>query len=183
MCCYGQLVTDLMQSIYQPLFSICWVQFSPSVVSVSLQRHGLQHARLPYPSPTLGAYSSSCPSTWWCHPTISSCLPLLFLPSMFPTSGSFSMNQFFPSGRQIIGASTSASVLPVNIQDWFFFRMDLFYPLAVQGTLKSLIQCHSLKGIYVCHLSVMSCSPCWDLTTRTEFKQHEKMRTKSQWPI
>ena len=92
MCCYGQLVTDLMQSIYQPLFSICWVQFSPSVVSVSLQRHGLQHARLPYPSPTPGAYSRSCPSTWtwWCHPTISSCLLLLLLPSIFPNIRVFS---------------------------------------------------------------------------------------------
>ena len=97
MCCYGQLVTNLMQlDLSVPLFSICSVQFSPSVVSVSLQRHGLQHARLPYPSPTPGAYSSSCPSTWWCHPTISSCLPLFFLPSIFPNMRVFSNEWILP---------------------------------------------------------------------------------------
>ena len=98
MCCYGQLVINLMQlGLSVSLFSVCSVQFSPFSCVRLFKTHGLQHARLPYPSPTPGAYSSSCPSTWWCHPTISSCLPLLFLPSMFPTSGSFLMSQFFPS--------------------------------------------------------------------------------------
>jgi len=64
-----------------------------------------------------------------------------------------------------------------------FFRMDLFYPLAVQGTLKSLIQCHSLKGIYMCHLSGMSYSPCWDLAMKTEFKQCAKISVMTQCPI
>ena len=111
------------------------------------------------------------------HPVFpfSSCLP------SFLTSGFFPMSQFFPSGGQIIGASASASILPVNIQDWF--RMDWFDLIAVKGTLKGLLQHHSLKGIYVCHLSVMSCSPCCNLTTITEFKQHAKMRIKSQCPI
>ena len=76
----------------------------------------------------------------------------------FLTSGSFPMGQFFPSGGQIIGASASASVLPVIIPDWFFFMMDWLDLLAVQGTLKSLLQHHSSKGIYVCHLSVTSYS-------------------------
>ena len=67
-----------------------------SVQSLS-QPHRLQHTRLPWPSPTPRTCSNSCPSSRWCHPTISSCLPLLFLPSMFPTSGSFLMSQFFPS--------------------------------------------------------------------------------------
>ena len=113
------------------------------------------------------------------HPIFpfSSCL------QSFLISGSFTMSQSFPSGGQIAGASASASVLPGNIQDWLFFRMDRFDLLAVQGTLKSLLQHHSLKGIYVCHLSVMSYFPCSDLTTRTEFKQHAKMRIKSQCPI
>ena len=113
------------------------------------------------------------------HPVFpfSSCL------KSFLISGSFPMSQFFPSCGQIIGASASASVLPVNIQDWFFFRMDLFYPLAVQGTLKSLIQRHSLKGIYVCHLSGMSYSPCWDLAMKTEFKQCAKLSVMTQCPI
>ena len=97
MCCYGQLVTNLMQlDLSVPLFSICSVQFSPSVVSVSLQCDELQHARLPYPSPTPGAYSSSCPSTWWCHPIISSCLPLFFLPSIFPNMRVFSNEWILP---------------------------------------------------------------------------------------
>ena len=97
MCCYGRLVTNLLQlDLSVCLFS--FVQFSSvlSVVSVSLQHHGLQHSRLPYPSPTLGAYSSSCPSTWWCHPTISFCLPLLFLPSIFPNIRVFSNESVVP---------------------------------------------------------------------------------------
>ena len=102
----------------------------------------------------------------------------------FLTLGSFPMSQFFPSGRQIIGASASTSVLPVNIQDWFsFFKMDWFDLLAAPGVLKSLLKHHSSKGIYMCHLSVTSYSLCWDITTRTEFKQHTKMRIKSQCSI
>ena len=95
------------------------VQFSRSVVSDSLQPHRLQHARLPCPSPMPRAYSNSCPSCRWCHPTISSSVvPFSHLQS-FPASGSFPVTQFFPSGGQSIGVSVSASVLPVNNQDWF----------------------------------------------------------------
>ena len=95
------------------------VQFNRSVVSDSLWPHGLQHARLPCPSPTPGAYSNSCPLSQWCHPTISSSvIPFSHLQS-FPASGSFPMSQLFASGGQSIGVSTSASVLPMNIQDWF----------------------------------------------------------------
>ena len=100
--------------------SISSVQFSRSVISDSLLPHESQHARPPCPSPTPRVYSNSCPSSWWCHPTISSSVIPLFscLPS-FPASGSFPMNQFFASGSQSIGASASASVLPMTIQDWF----------------------------------------------------------------
>ena len=95
------------------------VQFSLSVVSDSLQSHGLQHTRLPCPSPTPGARSNSCSSSWWCHPTISSSvIPFSCLQS-FPASGAFSMSQFFASGGQSIGVLASAPVLPMNIQDWF----------------------------------------------------------------
>ena len=88
-------------------------------MSDSLQPHGLQHARLPCPSPTPGACSNSCPSQW-CHPTISSSvIPFSSCPQFFPASGSFPVSQFFPSGGQNIGISASASVLPMNIQDWF----------------------------------------------------------------
>ena len=95
-------------------------QFSRSVVSESLQPHELQHARLPCPSPTPGAYSNLCSSNRWCHPTIwSSAVPFSSCLHFFPASGSFQMNQFFTSGSQSIGVSASASVLPRNIQDWF----------------------------------------------------------------
>ena len=93
---------------------------SCSVVSNSLWPYGLQHTRLPCPSSNPGAYTNSCPSSQWCHPTISSSV-ILFCSRLqsFPESGSFPMSQFFTRGGQIIGVSASASVLPMNIQDWF----------------------------------------------------------------
>ena len=101
----------------QPLSS---VQFSHSVVSNSLWPHGLQHARPRCPSPTPRAYSNSCPSSWWCHPTISSSvIPFFSCLQSFPASGSFPRSQFFTSSGQSIGVSASASVLPMSIQDWF----------------------------------------------------------------
>ena len=95
------------------------VQFNPSVVSDSLWPSGLQHARLPCPSPTPRAYSNSCPSSWWCNPNISSSVPFSSCLQSFPASRSFPMSQFFASGTESIGISTSASVLPMNIQDQF----------------------------------------------------------------
>ena len=95
--------------------------FSHSVVTNSLQPHGLQHARLPCPSLSPGACSNSCPLSQWCHPTISSSV-ILFSSCLqsFPASGSsFPMSWLFSSGGQSIRASISASVLPMNIQDWF----------------------------------------------------------------
>ena len=107
------------------------VQFSHSVVSNSLQPHGLQRARLPCPSPTPGACSNSCPSSQWCHPTISSSVvPLSSCLQFFPASGSFPRNRFFASGGQSIRASASASFLPMNIQDWF--------PLGLTGLISFL---------------------------------------------
>ena len=95
-------------------------QFSRSVVSISLGLHGLQHTRLPCPSTTPGAYSNSCPLSWWCHPAISSSVvPFTSCLQSFRASGSFQMSEFFTSGGQSIGVSASASVLPMNIQDWF----------------------------------------------------------------
>ena len=95
-------------------------QFTHSVVSDSLRPHGLQHTRPSCPSSSLGACSNSCPLNRWCHPTISSSvIPFSSCPQSFPASGSFPMSQFFSSGGQSIGASASATVLPMNIQDWF----------------------------------------------------------------
>ena len=96
------------------------VQFSHSVMSNSLWAHGLQHTRLSCPSPTARVYSNSCPLSRWCHPTISSSVvPFSSCLQSFPASGSFQMSQFFASGGQSIRVSASASVLSVNIQDWF----------------------------------------------------------------
>ena len=103
-------------------YFVC-IQFS-SVQSLSLsdssRPHELQHAKLPCPSPIPGAYSNSCPLSQWCHPIISSSvIPFSSCLQSFPASGSFPMSQFFASGGQSIAVSASASVLPMNIQDWF----------------------------------------------------------------
>ena len=95
------------------------VQFSHSVMCDSLWPHGLQHIRLPYPSPTPRAYSSSFRLSQWCHPSIApSVVPFSSCLWSFPALGSFQMSQFFTSGGHSIGVSVSASVLPMNIQDW-----------------------------------------------------------------
>ena len=95
-------------------------QFSLLVVFHSLQPHGLQHTRPLCPSPTSRTCSNSCQWSWWCHPTISSSVvPFSSCLQSFPASGSFQMRQFFSSGGQSIRVSASASVLPMNIQDWF----------------------------------------------------------------
>ena len=95
-------------------------QFSHSVMSDSLWPRGLQHARLPCPSPTPRSYSNSCPLSQGCHPAISSSVvPFSSHLQSFPAPGSFQISQFFTSSGQSIGISASASVLPVNMQDWF----------------------------------------------------------------
>ena len=95
------------------------LQFSRSVVSDSLRPHELQHPRSPCPSPTPRVHPNPCPLSWWCHPTISSSVfPFSSCPQSFPESRSFQMNQLFSSGGQSIGVSASASVLPMNTQDW-----------------------------------------------------------------
>ena len=115
-------VAVVLMVILQPSHNIFWcsVQFSCSVVSDSLQPHGLQHTRLPCPSPTPGVYPNSCPLIQWCHPTISSSvIPFSSHLQSFPASRSFQMSQLFASGGQRIEVSASASVLPMNIQDSF----------------------------------------------------------------
>jgi len=125
----------------------CFIfKLSCSVLSDSMRPHGLQHARPPCPSPTPGVYSNSCPSSQWCHPTTSSSVvPFSSCPQSFPASGSFQMSQF-SLGGQMIGVSASASVLPMKIQGLISFRMDWLDLLAVQGTLKNLLQHHSSKA-------------------------------------
>jgi len=102
-----------------PCVQIRSVQFSGSVMSNSLRPRGLQHIRLPCPSSTPWAYSSSCPLSQWCHPAnSSSVVPFSFCLQSFPASGSFPMSQLFPSDGQSIGVSALTSVLPMNTQDW-----------------------------------------------------------------
>ena len=94
-------------------------QFSRSVVSSSFRPHESQHARPPCPSPTPGVHSNSCPTSWWCPPAISSSVvPFSSCPQSLPASESVPMSQLFAWGCQSIGVSASASVLPMNIQDW-----------------------------------------------------------------
>ena len=95
------------------------VHFSHSVMSDSLRPHGLQHARPPCPSPTPGVHSDSHPSSWWCHPAISSSvIPFSSCPQSLPASESFPMSQLFAWGGQSIGVSALASVLPKKSQGW-----------------------------------------------------------------
>ena len=131
------------RSLIMPLFL-----FSHSIVSNSLRPHGMQHARLPCPSPSPGACSNSCPLSRWCHPTISSSvIPFSCLQS-FPASGSFQMSPFFTSGGQSTGVSALESVLPMNIQDWFLLGWTGLLSLQ---SLKSLLQHHRSKASVIWH--------------------------------
>ena len=137
--------------LVQPLWRTVSVQFSHSVVSDSLWPHGLQHTRPPCPSPTPGVYLDSCPLSWWCRPTISSSVvPFSACLQSFPASGSFLMSQFFVSVAKVLEFQLQH---PSNeYSELISFRMDWLDLLAVQGTLKSLIQHHSSKA------SILWCS-------------------------
>ena len=107
--------------------------FSYSVVSDSLGPRGLQHARPPCLSPTPRIYSNSCQLSRWCHPTVSSSVISFSRLQSFPASGSFPVSWFFPSGGQSIGASASASVLPMNIQCWYLLGLTGLILLLSKG--------------------------------------------------
>ena len=126
---------------------------SVQLISVSnfLQPCGLQHARFPCSSPTLRDCSNSCPSSWWCHPTISSyVIPFSSCLQSFPTSGSLQMSQFFASGSQCIRVSASTSVLPMHIQDWFPLGLTGLISLQSKGLSRLLsnttVQKHQFFG-------------------------------------
>ena len=126
----------------------------------TLRPHELQQAWLPCPSLSPGVCSDSCPLSQWCHPIISSFVaPFFSWPQSFPVSGSLPMSQLFASDGQSIGAS--ASVLPMNIQDWFPLALTSLISLAVQGTLKSLLQHHSLKALILQHSALTSIHDYW----------------------
>ena len=121
-------------------------------MSLSLWTNGLQHARPPWPSPTPKAYLNSCPSCQWCHPAISSSVvPFSSHLQSFPASGSFQMSQFFTSDGQSIRVSASASVLPMNFQDWFPLGWTAWISLQSKGLTRvftsTIVQKHQFFGI------------------------------------
>ena len=132
-------VVILLVCSYKRVLSFSSVKFSRSVVSNSLRPHESQHARPPCSSPTPRVHSNSCPLSLWCHPTISSSvIPFSSCLQSFPASGSCAMSQFFTSGGQSIDVSASASVLPMNIQDWF--------PLGLTGLI--CLQSNGLSRVF-----------------------------------
>ena len=127
------------------------VQFSYSAVSDSLRPHESQHTRPACPSPTPGLYSNSCPLSWWCHPAISSSVvPYSSYPQSLPASGSFPMSQLFTWGGQSVGVSASASVLPMNTQDWSPLGWTGWISLQSKGLSRvfsnTIVQKHQLLG-------------------------------------
>ena len=154
----GSRLTELAYRFlgsYEP----CWgsvpfgsVRFIRSVMSNSLQTHGQQQARPPYPTPTPRVYLNSCPLSQWCHPTISSSIiPFSSCLQSLSVSGSFPMSQFFASGSQSIGVSASASVLPMNIQGWFPLGLTGQISLQSKGLLRvfsnTTVQKHQFFGV------------------------------------
>ena len=136
-------------------------------MSDSLLPHWLQYARLPCPSPTLRAYSNSCPSSQWCHPTISSSVvPFSSCHQSLPASESFQMSQLFASGSQSIGVSASASVLPMNIQDWFSLGWTGWISLQAKGVSRAFsnttIQKHQFFSAQPSWWSNSHIHTCWE---------------------
>ena len=152
------------------------VQFSRSVVSDSLRPHESQHARPPCPSPTPGVHSNSRPSSRWCHPAISSSVvPFSSCPRSLPASESFPMSQFFAWGGQSPGVSALASFLPKGTPGLISFRMDWLDLLAVQGTLKSLLQHHSSKA------SIPQCSVFFTVQLSHPYMTTGKIIALARW--
>ena len=148
-----------ISAMYKELFSS--IQFSRSVVSDSLQPHGLQHARPSCPSPTPRVYSNSCPLSRWWHPTVSSSvITFSFCLQSFPAPGSFPMSQLFTSGGQSIGDSASTLVLPVNIQDWFPLGWTDWISLQSRGLWRvfsnATVQKHQFVGAQLFFLTIIN---------------------------
>ena len=165
-----------LESIKNSTWVSCSVQFSRSVMSNSLQPHGLQHARLPCPSPTLGVYSNSCPLSQWCHPTISSSVvPFSSCLQSFPASGSFPMSQSFTSGGQSIGVSASASVLPMTIQDWFPLQWTGWISLLSKGLSRVFSNTTVLKAL------ILQCSAFFIVQLSYPYMATEKSIALTKW--
>ena len=151
------------------------VQFSRSVVSDSLGPHGRQHTRLPCPSPTPGAYSNSCPSSWWTSNHLILSRPLLLLPSIFPSIRVFSNESTLPM-RWPKYWSFSFSIIPSKEHPGLIsFRMDWLDLLAVQGTLKCLLQHHSSKA------SIFQCSAYFTVQLSHPYMTTGKTIALTRW--
>ena len=162
-------------------------------MSDSLRPHELQHTRPPYPSPSAGVHPNPCPLSRWYHPTISSSVaPFSSYLQSFPASGSFPMSQFFATGGQSIGASASASVLPVNIQDWFPLGWTGWISLQSKGLSRvfqyhssnaSILRCSAFFIVQLLHLYMTTGKTIaltwyhWG-TWRTWFSELERLQTR-----
>ena len=156
----------------------CTIQIRCSVLSYSLWPHGLQHARLPCPSQTLRACSNSGLWSRWCHPTISSSVvPFSSCLQSFPAIGPFPVNQFFASGGQSIGVSASASVLPMNIQDWF--------PLGLTSliSLQSKVLSRVFSNTTVWKHQFFSCSPFFIIQLSHPYVTNGKTIALIRWTL
>ena len=143
------------------------VRFSCSVVSDSLWPHGLQHGRPPYPSSTPRAYSNSCPLSLWWHPTISSSVvPFSSCLQSFSASRSFPIRHFFASCGQSIEASASASVLPMNIQDWFPLGLTDLISLQSKGLSRVFSNTTVQKHQFFCAQPYLQSNSHPHMTTR-----------------
>ena len=142
-------------------------------MSDSLWPHGLQHTRLPCPSPTPETCSNLCPLSRWCHPTISSSVVTFFCPQSFPASGSSSMSWLFASGSQSIGALASTSVLPVNTQDWS--------PLGWTGWIS--LQSKGLSRIFYNTTVISSINPIVVTRWETEMVMISRESLKLLWTV
>ena len=144
--------------------------------------HGLQHARLSCLSPSPGVYPNSCPSSWWCHPTISSSvIPISSHLQSFPASGSFPMSQFFASGGQSIAASASASILPMNIQGWFPLGWTGQISLLSKGLLRvfSSTTVQNFSGWTLTNSYPTELNPCHPYISKIAF--HQKSQIGGLW--
>ena len=163
------------QGFFKSYIGASSVQFSRSVMSDSLWPHELQHARPPCPSPTPGIYPNSCPLSQWCHPTISSCHPLLLLPSILPSIRVFS-NESALSITWSKYWSFHFSISPSNEYSGLIsFRMDWLDLLAAKGTLKSLLQHHSSKA------SILWCSAFFIVQLSHQYMTARKTIALTRW--
>ena len=171
-------------------YKLSSVQFSCSVMSDSLRPHESQHARPPCPSPTPRVYPNSCPSSWWCRPSISSCRPLLLLPSIFPSIRVFSNESFlrirwpkywsFSFSIQCLISTchrATSSVLSSEHSGLISFRMDWLDLFAVQGTLRSLLQHHCSKA------SVLWCSAFFTVQLSHPYMTTGKTISLTRWTL